>query len=101
MMKGIATIAIVLMGLGTATATRAQINQQVERVGQDKRIEINVEDLPTSVSKELATSHSGASVMKAYKWENEKGDIIGYEVLLKTEAGEQTVKYGPNGEPAK
>lgn len=101
MTKGLASIGIALLTLGSSAAWAATPTAAIEVFLEKKRVEIDIEDLPVSVSKELAASYAGAEVLKAYKWLDDNGDIMGYEVLLKTEAGELTVKYGPNGEPAK
>lgn len=101
MIKAIVSVGLALLTLGSSAAWAATPKATIEGRLEKKRVEIKIEDLPVSVSKELAASYAGAEVLKAYKWVDEKGDIIGYEVVLKTEANELTVKYGPNGEPAK
>lgn len=103
MNKGIASVSIALLTLGSSAAQAAtKCTTAIGVFLENKRIEIKIEDLPVSVSKELAASYAGAELLKAYKWHDDKGDIMGYEVLLKTiEAKELTVKFGPNGEPAK
>ena len=99
MKKGVVTIwGVCLLGLGALSASAAVTRQGTEQTsGDNKRVEIKADELPATVSQELAKSHPGTKISKAYKWEDEKGTLIGYEVVLKTDTGEQTVKFDADG----
>lgn len=97
----IVTMGLCAIALGSVASSGGSVGTKFECFLGDRKVEIKVSDLPTTVSKSLAENHAGAEVKKAFKWVNDEGVIIGYEVVLKTESGEQTVKLGPNGEPEK
>lgn len=100
MKNGIAAVGIALLTLGSATATFA-VNKVTERTVENKKVEIKPEELPEAIHEEIANSHAGAKISKAFKWVNDKNEITGYEVTLKTDKGEHTVKFKANGEPMK
>lgn len=103
MMKNrVVTLGLCAVAINAVANSGRSIKDDFEWViANEKKVEIKIEDIPTSVSKSLAVYHSGAEVLKAYKWMDETDAVIGYEILLKKESGEVTVKFGPNGEPEK
>lgn len=98
----IVTMGLCAIALGAIASSGGSVGTKFECfLGEDRKVEIKISDLPTSVSKVLAENYAGAEVRKAFKWLDDAGAIIGYEVVIRTESGEQTVKFGPNGEPEK
>ena len=97
MKRGLLIMGMVLSGI-TAVTLNAAIQNEIVRYAEDKRVEIKAEELPVEVAKHLTENYKEAQISKSYKWVNEAGTIVGYEVVLNSGAGEITLKYGPKGE---
>ncbi|MBL0912381.1 MAG: hypothetical protein IBJ09_08405 [Bacteroidia bacterium] len=103
MKRGLLIIGLALSGITAVTLNAAIQNEIVNAISnnKDKRIEIKADELPVEVAKHLTENYKEAQISKSYKWVNEAGAIVGYEVVLNSGAGEITLKYGPKGELVK
>jgi len=104
MKRGLLIIGLALSGITAVTLNAAIQNEIVKAISnkdKDKRIEIKPDELPVEVAKHLTENYKEAQISKSYKWVNEAGAIVGYEVVLNSGAGEITLKYGPKGELVK
>jgi len=64
---------------------------------EDKKVEIEVAKLPSSVASTINESHKGASISKAYQIEKADKTVTGYEVVIKSGDKEETLTFDAAG----
>lgn len=102
MKSRVITMGLCAIALGSVASSGGSVSTKFENFLQkERKLEINVSELPMNISKALTENYDSAEWVKAYKWLNQMGVVIGYEVVIKRDSREQAVKFGQNGEPEK
>ncbi len=84
----------------TSYATTAVISAPTSVMSineEDKKVEIEVAKLPASIAASINENHKGASISKAYENQNAEGKTTGYEVVIKLDDKEETLKFDAAG----
>ena len=93
----IGILAIALL-IGSVAPAHAAVNAY-EAVDQDaKKQEVSMKDLPANVVEDVKTNYKDASFVTAWKWQEADGTVKGYDVVLKQDGKELTLKYDGKGE---
>jgi len=62
-----------------------------------KKVEIPTTALPEKVSKSITDEDKDCKVLKAYKIQDDKGAVAGYEVVVSINSKEETIKFDKDG----
>jgi hypothetical protein len=64
---------------------------------EKKKVEIPTTALPEKVSKSITDENKDCKVLKAYKVQDDKGAVAGYEVVVSINSKEETIKFDKDG----
>jgi len=64
---------------------------------EKKKVEIPTTALPEKVSKSITDENKDCKVLKAYKIQDDKGAVAGYEVVVSINSKEETIKFDKDG----
>jgi len=64
---------------------------------EKKKVEIPTTALPEKVSKSITDENKDCKVLKAYKIQDDKGAVAGYEVVVSINSKEETFKFDKDG----
>lgn len=67
----------------------------------DLRKEVPVEDLPAEISEDVLKKYPGSTIVEAWKWLRESGEIEKYELKIQSEGKDFYLNYTPDGEAIK
>ncbi len=62
-----------------------------------KKVEIPTSALPEKVSKSITEEKQDCKILKAYKVQDDKGAVAGYEVVVSVNSKEETLKFDKDG----
>lgn len=66
---------------------------------KDRRVDIPSENLPETISEDLLDNYKDAQIIKSWKWVNDEGEIVKYEVQLDKQGQDLRLKYDTEGKP--
>ncbi len=66
---------------------------------KDRRVDIPSENLPETISEDLLDNYKDAQIIKSWKWVNDEGKIVKYEVQLDKQGQDLRLKYDTEGKP--
>jgi len=91
-------IALAVLAVSVQNVTFASTAGAVKSLLDDKKkVEIPSSALPEKVSKSITEANKDTKIVKAYKVQDDKGAVTGYEVVVSTNAKEETLKFDKDG----
>jgi len=64
---------------------------------EKKKVEIPTTALPEKVSKSITDENKDCKILKAYKVQDDKGAVAGYEVVVTVNSKEETLRFDKDG----
>lgn len=75
--------------------------QESVATDSDRRVEIPFDILPEDISLDLHSRFENPVMLKAWRWVDEEGNLLGYEVYVEDDLKNVTVRYDKKGKPEK